>query len=157
MDQPCDTGAPNGGHEQSNPQHVDCIRCGYNLHGLTMGGTCPECGTPVARTLDGNVLRYSSPEYLNKLQRGILFIVISYILSLAMMLLMIPIALLAAFAEFDSNTDYSVIVMAAGLLITFIGLAVGIISVLGWWWFSEPDTDFVGAPPMVTSSLLALR
>ena len=28
-----------------------CIACGYNLSGTAIGGTCPECGKPVAESL----------------------------------------------------------------------------------------------------------
>jgi hypothetical protein len=33
------------------PIHTDrpCANCGYNLRGLTSGGRCPECGTPIFR------------------------------------------------------------------------------------------------------------
>ncbi|MHC4415206.1 MAG: hypothetical protein ACYS0G_07980 [Planctomycetota bacterium] len=32
---------------------VICSRCGYDLRGLSAAGTCPECGTPVERSLHG--------------------------------------------------------------------------------------------------------
>jgi hypothetical protein len=30
---------------------LPCLRCGYNLRGLSVLGTCPECGTPARATL----------------------------------------------------------------------------------------------------------
>jgi hypothetical protein len=30
---------------------INCIGCGYNLSGTAIGGACPECGTPVQRSL----------------------------------------------------------------------------------------------------------
>jgi hypothetical protein len=30
---------------------LPCIGCGYQLRGLPVGGTCPECGVPVIRTV----------------------------------------------------------------------------------------------------------
>jgi len=36
-------------HEPSPVRDSDvcCARCGYNLTGVSIGGACPECGTPV--------------------------------------------------------------------------------------------------------------
>jgi hypothetical protein len=51
-------------------QDVPCLRCGYNLRGLKIDGLCPECGAPIARSLHGNLLGYSAPEYVAKLQAG---------------------------------------------------------------------------------------
>lgn len=31
--------------------HVVCPNCRYNLTGATIGGKCPECGTPVAQAV----------------------------------------------------------------------------------------------------------
>ena len=35
-------------HRQSQ---LRCVQCGYNLTGLTIGGNCPECGTPIEVSL----------------------------------------------------------------------------------------------------------
>ncbi len=51
-----------------------CLQCGYSIRGLPHGGRCPECGTPIQRSLQGNLLRYSSPAYLATLNRGVFLI-----------------------------------------------------------------------------------
>ena len=30
---------------------IACVQCGYDLSGSAVGGTCPECGTPVAQSI----------------------------------------------------------------------------------------------------------
>jgi hypothetical protein len=50
---------------------VECIHCGYNLRGLHVGGRCPECGTDVQRSSQGNLLCYSDPEWLSRLLLGV--------------------------------------------------------------------------------------
>ena len=30
---------------------LPCVRCGYSLRGLSITGTCPECGTPIQTTI----------------------------------------------------------------------------------------------------------
>lgn len=34
--------------------NMECIKCGYNLHGLKSDGVCPECGLSVAESLKGD-------------------------------------------------------------------------------------------------------
>ena len=36
---------------QVSPTIIRCIACGYDLSGATIGGTCPECGTAVQRSV----------------------------------------------------------------------------------------------------------
>ena len=50
---------------------LPCARCGYNLRGLRADHLCPECGTPIERSLIGNLLRFADPEWLAKLRLGI--------------------------------------------------------------------------------------
>lgn len=50
---------------------LPCVVCGYNLRGLTPGGRCPECGSPVDRSVHGNLLRYADRGWLEKLLLGI--------------------------------------------------------------------------------------
>src|SRR5436305_1574598 len=39
--------------------NLPCLRCGYNLRTLATDGRCPECSTPIASSLDTNLLRYA--------------------------------------------------------------------------------------------------
>ena len=61
-----------------------CVRCGYNLRGLPRAGVCPECSTPVADSLRTKILKYSSPEYLAKLHRGVFLVQTAIIIQILM-------------------------------------------------------------------------
>jgi hypothetical protein len=50
---------------------VACRRCAYNLRGLMSDGRCPECGTPVGLSLQGDLLRYADPAWLETLAGGL--------------------------------------------------------------------------------------
>lgn len=47
-----------------------CMQCGYNLRGLPRTGACPECGHPVAMSLQGDWLRFAERSWLHRVARG---------------------------------------------------------------------------------------
>jgi hypothetical protein len=47
-----------------------CRRCGYNLRGLAPTGLCPECGTAIALSLVGNLLKQADPDWVERLRFG---------------------------------------------------------------------------------------
>lgn len=47
-----------------------CIGCGYNLRGLSPESRCPECATPIAQSIRGNLLKHSDPQWLERLRFG---------------------------------------------------------------------------------------
>jgi hypothetical protein len=49
---------------------TSCLHCGYNLRGLRVDGLCPECGSPIGRSVLGNYLRYSEVDWLQTIGRG---------------------------------------------------------------------------------------
>ncbi len=51
-------------------EDLKCARCGYNLRGLTLDKLCPECATPIARSIHGNLLQYADPDWVEKLRFG---------------------------------------------------------------------------------------
>lgn len=59
-----------------------CLGCGYDLINLAANAQCPECGTPVLRSIRGNLLRFASTAYLLALRRGSILIIAGMILAL---------------------------------------------------------------------------
>lgn len=55
---------------QTITEDLKCTRCGYNLRGLTPDKLCPECGTPIGQSVQGNLLRYADPVWVNRLRLG---------------------------------------------------------------------------------------
>jgi hypothetical protein len=49
---------------------VGCLKCGYNLRGLFPGGRCPECGTPVVRSVAPPLLERVDPAWVRGAARG---------------------------------------------------------------------------------------
>jgi hypothetical protein len=59
-----------------------CVKCGYDLSGLDPGGSCPECGAPVARALRGDLLSAADPSWLRSVYRGLNLVAIGSIIVL---------------------------------------------------------------------------
>lgn len=102
-----------------------CIRCGYNLQGLPAAGNCPECGTPVERSLRGDLLAFSDAAYLRALLRGVTLIMTGILLVIL-------------------NSIMGVVLLAvlgpgAAILSGVIGLAASGISIYGYYLYSSPD------------------
>ena len=49
---------------------LPCRHCGYELRGLSPTGMCPECGTPIERSLRRNFLQFSDPPWVKRLATG---------------------------------------------------------------------------------------
>ncbi len=136
-----------------------CLVCGYNLKGLETSGNCPECGTTVARSLRGFLLRYSAPEYIETLRRGILLVEVTLILKIVVGagLLIFAIATGAAAAATASaavakggaapapgsafgGLAYEATQQIAAMILGFMGL-------LGMWMFSTQDPGLTTQDP----------
>ncbi len=118
---------------------VICLQCGYNVRGLPRGGRCPECGTPIKRSLQGNLLRYSSPAYLATLNRGVLLILAAIA---AQVICVVGGWILIAWLTAKGWTD---VARVSELLLSTASTGVSVVSLIGWWLFSAPDPAFVGS------------
>ncbi len=118
---------------------VICLQCGYNIRGLPRGGRCPECGTPFQRSLQGNLLRYSSPAYLATLNRGV-FLILAAIAAQVICTIggWILIGLL-------TRRGWTDVARVSELLLSTASTGLSVVSLIGWWLFSAPDPAFVGA------------
>lgn len=60
---------------------ISCRSCGYNLRGALPDGVCPECATAVGRSIHGDLLRFSDPQWVGRLSRGMGWIVAGIVIS----------------------------------------------------------------------------
>lgn len=122
-------------------EDVHCINCGYNLHRLEKDGRCPECGTPIERSMRGNVLVYSSPEFLRRLRLGIQIIFWGLIGRAAILALGIVggIAMAIVMATRGWGSMGEGIAVLVQIALIAIDVLVGAAIVLGWWLLSTPD------------------
>ena len=95
-------------------EDLKCTRCGYNLRGLTLDKLCPECATPIARSVHGNLLRYADPDWLDKLRLGTKLMLWSILIVLV---LAVPAGL----------------IMTAGLPQVVVSIVFMLAGILGLW------------------------
>lgn len=50
---------------------VSCTQCGYNLRGLQVSGSCPECNAPVERSQLGFALEYADARWVARVHLGL--------------------------------------------------------------------------------------
>lgn len=116
---------------------LTCRKCGYNLRGLSINGRCPECGSPVGLSAQGNLIRFSDPGWVNTLRRGAKMI----IYGIATIVLAIIVGILLAMA----------IGTAGGVLAGIAAVAGYVMIMVGWWQLTEPDPSGVGEDEYGTS------
>lgn len=49
---------------------LSCMSCGYNLRALAPAGLCPECGTDIARSTQGDLLKFADRKWVGSVYRG---------------------------------------------------------------------------------------
>lgn len=112
-----------------------CLSCGYDLTGLLSDAFCPECGAPVERSLRGNLLRYSSPDYVRTLRTGVLIAEIAALAAAGVTLMPIGGGLLQGVGVSPRATE--MLSRGASIIVT-------ILMLVGWWIFSTPDPAGIG-------------
>jgi hypothetical protein len=65
-------------------RHVHCIECGYDLFSLDPASRCPECGTDIALSMRGELLKFANPQWLREVRLGL--ILMFYTLTIGVLL-----------------------------------------------------------------------
>jgi hypothetical protein len=66
-----------------------CVRCGYDLRGLTPQHQCPECGAEVLQSLSGDMLRFADAGWLIRLRGGLKVLIVGDAINLGYFLLLL--------------------------------------------------------------------
>jgi hypothetical protein len=111
---------------------LPCRKCAYNLRGLNINGRCPECGTAVGYSAQGDLIRFSDPEWVDNLRRGIKLILLAV---LVIVLMIVVSAVLGAIGAGRALVEVVSIAMALG---------ANVLSFIGSWLLTEPDPSGLG-------------
>jgi len=95
---------------------------------------CPEFNSPVIRSLQGDLLRFASLDYLKSLKRGCALLVLSFGAT-------IVVSALSIGSEFVSTSLFG---SAFPGQLVIVGLIVisSIVSGVDWWLLSSPDPGY---------------
>lgn len=107
-----------------------CIRCGYGLVGLPLGGGCPECGTSIELSLREPTLANASQEYLKSIKTGLSLVLNGIMLTIVLGVVSIPIGMAAS-----GTPMFAMLPLAT----TFVGLGISAMIFIGYWKYTEPD------------------
>jgi hypothetical protein len=135
---------------ESNPHRevradLTCRNCGYNLRGLSLDRTCPECGTPALYSARGYQLRFADPAWLGRVRRGSN----TMLLAVAAQGVGIILFLLTNMSGGRRSTA-----VALAILVTCGGLALAL-WMIGVTNVTTVEPRAVGAEPPVTVRMLA--
>ena len=114
----------------------NCIVCGYDLAGLPVEGTCPECGTAIERSYRPDRLANRSTEYLEQLRTGLSFVLNAILGSIIFRIVSIlgTIALRVSGSSILSGNALAMLSQIVSLLLSFAML-------YGWWKITTPDAQ----------------
>jgi len=131
---------------------IACHGCGYNVRGLLRDGLCPECSTPVEQSIKGDLLKFRNPAWLDRLARGLLIIIISLLVNVAVGILVgiggaVVVGMTAGGGGGGTTMGTAMaIVMGAGAILALI---VSMAIVYGVWLVTTPDpVDFETERPL---------
>lgn len=106
---------------------LPCRKCSYNVRGLPVASRCPECGAPVGVSVNGDLLRYSEPQWLQNLSKGAAFAFWGVLVSMV--------------ATIVGGIIAQVTVPLMAPIATMVG---GLVYLYGAWLLTEPDPSGLG-------------
>ena len=113
---------------------LSCMICGYNLRALPPAGQCPECGTDIARSTQGDLLKFADRNWVGSIYRGTCLLTIAGGLFVICVLAMIvfPLILLSVF-------DSSIAVATFVIVLRVCSIAAIVLMILGVWLVTKQE------------------
>ncbi len=129
-------------------EDLPCLRCGYNLRGLGSEAACPECASAVGRSIQGDLLRFCNPDWLARLAKGLLLIIIGVLAGFVVSMLLTGVMMGLA-----ASGAISMAATMAG--VGLVGFSTSLVVVIGVWWLTAPDPARTERERPVTARTLA--
>jgi hypothetical protein len=111
---------------------LPCRACGYDLRGLRASDVCPECAAAVQQSVEGDLLRFCDPTWVDRLARGTAWILWGILGAVACNVGFGILVVALAIAQV-----VSIGVLTAGL--GFLLAGISLVGVLGVWFLTTPD------------------
>ena len=109
---------------------LSCMSCGYNLRALPPAGLCPECGTDIARSTQGDLLKFADRKWVGSVYRGTCLLTIACVLLVICVLTLIVLAMILATISNPPPSimqgDAIVMVLSVCLLAAFAFMIAGV-------------------------------
>ncbi|NUQ47946.1 MAG: hypothetical protein HUU22_18175, partial [Phycisphaerae bacterium] len=116
-------------------EDLPCRKCGYNLRGLNPDRICPECATPVGRSIRGEYLRFADPDWVETMASGMNWIVTGLFVGFAL-----GCAGGGTVAALAATRGAGVVESEVTMLIlSGAGVMGALISLVGYWRVTTPD------------------
>ncbi|MCH8853081.1 MAG: hypothetical protein IID41_10575 [Planctomycetes bacterium] len=113
---------------------LSCMSCGYNLRALPSAGLCPECGTDIARSTQGDLLKFADRKWVGSVYRGTCLLTIANGLLVICVLAMIVFPFIVPFL---SNSTIAVTTFLIVLKVCSIPALV--LMILGVWLITKQE------------------
>jgi hypothetical protein len=109
-----------------------CRACGYDLVGLSVESLCPECGTPIARSIRSDALINSAPAWLKTLSRGA---ALAFWATFTQVAIAIVGRLLLSILFFATGGYF----ISSRVVVAIAHVILSSLVILGLWWLTTPE------------------
>lgn len=123
---------PPGADRLGGDAPMPCIGCGYDLRGLLRDQPCPECATPVERSLRSDALADAHPDWRRRIARGLTLISVAPGIMIGAFVLVAVTAILSAILSWPGGVVNAIEAAIEYVLYAASGLAI-VGGVLATW------------------------
>ena len=131
---------------------LSCMICGYNLRGLQTAGACPECGTDVGRSLQGDLLKFADQSWLGGVYNGTRLLGGA---NLLLVICLLAFILMPFLIRSPQSTGTAAIVIVFVTVLRVLLPATILFTMIGAWLITRQEPRLYLAEEVTSSRILA--